>query len=210
MKSYVRSSHGKQMEDYVRSDLSMGTKILFEMGMSYNPSKDPSQLYFPPDRSKVQTDVGRIVTSTPTLNLFSKNSTVLCEVLAQSTPASIVAIADEYRINTGKNLRDLISRAFFGHMKDTLLYILDGAVDRVERDAKLLEDAMVGAGTRNHLLISRLIRIHWNKQYLTEVKQRYSRIYKQDLVSRLRKELRGSYRDLMIAVADSDVSPWRQ
>ena len=69
---------------------------------------------------------------------------------------------------------------------------------------------MAGAGTRNHLLISRLIRVHWNKQHLAEVKHRYGRIYKQDLVSRLRREVRGSYRDLMIAVAESDVSPWRQ
>ncbi|KAK6497966.1 hypothetical protein TWF506_004211 [Arthrobotrys conoides] len=210
MKSYIRSSHFKHMEDYVRSDLSMGTKTLFEMGMEPSQSKDPHQLYAPPDRSKVQLDVQRIITSTPALNLFSKNSTVLCHILAQNTPGYIIAIIDEYRLATGKNLRDLITRAFFGHMKDTLLYILDGAVDKVERDAKLLEDAMVGAGTRNHLLISRLIRIHWNKQHLAEVKQRYSRIYKQDLVSRLRKEVRGSYRDLMISIAESDVSPWRQ
>ncbi|KAF3159497.1 hypothetical protein TWF225_010646 [Orbilia oligospora] len=210
MKSYIRSSHFKHMEDYVRSDLSMGTKTLFEMGMEPSLSKDPNHLYAPPDRSKVRLDVQRIITSTPTLNLFSKNSTVLCQVLALNTPGYIIAVADEYRLETGKNLRDLITRAFFGHMKDTLLYILDGVVDKVERDAKLLEDAMVGAGTRNHLLISRLIRIHWNKPHLAEVKQRYSRMYKQDLVSRLRKEVKGSYRDLMISIAESDVSPWRQ
>lgn len=210
MRSYIRSSHFKHMEDYVRSDLSMGTKIMFDMGMEPSQSKDPNQLYAPPDRSKVQLDVRRVISSTPTLNLFSKNSTVLCQVLAQNTPAYIVAVADEYRLETGKNLRDLITRAFFGHTKDILLYILDGAVDKVERDARLLEDAMVGAGTRNHLLISRLIRIHWDKHHLAEVKQRYGRIYKQDLVNRLRKEVRGSYRDLMISIAESDISPWRR
>ncbi|KAK6518855.1 hypothetical protein TWF281_003546 [Arthrobotrys megalospora] len=210
MKSYVRSSHFKLMEDYVRADLSMGTKALFDMGMEPSASKDPNQQYVQPDQAMALLDVRRIISSTPTLNLFSKNATIVCQILAQSTPGYIVAIANGYRAETGKNLRDLISRAFFGHMKDALLYILDGAVDRVDRDAKLLEDAMVGAGTRNHLLISRLIRIHWNKQHLAEVKQRYRDLYKQSLVNRIQKEVKGSYRDLMVAVAESDTSPWRR
>ncbi|KAK6524299.1 hypothetical protein TWF694_005952 [Orbilia ellipsospora] len=208
MKGYVRSNYYKTLEEYVHSDLSMGTKEFFDMAMADDPSKDPrtpSHL----EQDKIEADTRKIMFSMPSFKLFSKNAMPICQVFAQRTPMQLSAIAHEYKSQTGKNLRDTISRSFIGHMKDTLLYILDGAVDRVERDAKSLEDAMEGAGTRNHLLISRLIRIHWDKNHLAEVKYKYSQLYKQDLVSRIRKEVRGSYRDLMIAVVESDTSPWR-
>ncbi|KAF3934673.1 Annexin-B12 [Dactylellina cionopaga] len=209
MKSYVRSCYYKTLEEYVRSDLSMGTRDLFDMGMEPDESKDP-RMQMMPEYAKIQLDVRKIISATPNYNVFSKNATIACQILTQRTPGQIVAIVEEYKHVTGKPLRDLIGKAFFGHMKDSLLYIVDGAVDKTERDAKLLEEAMVGAGTRNHLLISRLIRIYWNKQHLAEVKFKYSQLYKQELVHRIRKEIKGSYRDLMIAIAESDTSPWRQ
>ncbi|KAF3915967.1 Annexin-B10 [Arthrobotrys entomopaga] len=208
MKGYVQSNYCKTLEEYVHSDLSMGTKEFFDMAMMDHPSKDP-RMPSHPEQDKIEVDTRKVMFSMPSFKLFSKNAMPICQIFAQRTPAQLVAIANEYKGQTGKNLRDTISKSFIGHMKDALIYILDGALDRVERDAKSLEDAMEGAGTRNHLLISRLIRIHWNKHHLAEVKYKYSQLYKQDLVSRIRKEVRGSYRDLMIALVESDTSPWR-
>ncbi|EPS35725.1 hypothetical protein H072_10862 [Dactylellina haptotyla CBS 200.50] len=210
MRSFVRSNYYKTLEEYVRADVSMGTKDLFDLGMEPSPSKDATLNHPPPEIAKTQLDVRRIVSATPSFKLFSKNSIAICQVLAQRTPGQILAIRDEYRNETGKNLRDTIKQAFYGHVKDALLYILDGAVDKVERDVKLLEDAMEGAGTRNQLLISRLVRIHWDKHHLAEVKKRYYEIYRHQLLARIRKEVRGSYRDLMVSIAESDTSPWRQ
>ncbi|KAF3917489.1 hypothetical protein ABW21_db0203183 [Orbilia brochopaga] len=158
MATYVRSCYGKTLHDYVRSDLSMGTKALFEMGLQPHPSKDPpsvKQQYQQPQQQQQLSslDARRIISATPSFNIFAKDSTV---------------------------------------------------------DARLLEDAMVGPGTKHLLLMSRLIRVHWDKQHLAEVKLRYSQLYKQELVNRLQKEIRGGYRDLMVAVAVSDVSPWRR
>lgn len=212
MAIYVRSCYGKTLHDYVRSDLSMGTKALFDMGMAAHPSKDPqgAQQQPQPQPQLISLDVRRIVSATPSYNIFAKDSAVVCQILTQRTPAQVAAIAAEYGRETGKFLRDLIDRAIHGHMKDALLYILDGAVDRIGRDARLLEDAMAGPGTKHLLLISRLIRVHWDKQHLAEVKLRYSQLYRQELGHRLQKEIRGGYRDLMIALAESDVSPWRR
>ncbi|EWC45843.1 hypothetical protein DRE_04850 [Drechslerella stenobrocha 248] len=211
IKTYVRSCYGKTLEDYVRSDLSMGTKALFDMGMEQHPSKDPpgtQQLVY--DYDKLQLDVQRIISATPRYNIFAKHSAALCHVLTQRTPDQLAAIAVEYERETGKALRDLVGRVIFGHMKDALLYVLDGAVDRVGRDARLIEDAMAGPGTKHHLLMARLIRVHWDKRHLAEVKVRYQQLFKQELVHRLRKGIKGGFRDLMIAVAESDVSPWKR
>ncbi|KAK6358845.1 hypothetical protein TWF696_000025 [Orbilia brochopaga] len=215
MATYVRSCYGKTLHDYVRSDLSLGTKALFDMGMQPHPSKDPPDAkqqfqHRQQQQQLVLLDVRRIISATPSFNIFAKDSAVVCEILTQRTPAQVAAIAAEYGRETGKNLRDLIGRAIHGHMKDALLYIVDGAVDKVGRDARLLEDAMAGPGTKHLLLMSRLIRVHWDKQHLAEVKLRYGQLYKQELVHRLQKEIRGGYRDLMVAIAESDVSPWRR
>lgn len=43
-------------------------------------------------------------------------------------------------------------------MEDALLFQLRSAVDKYMHHATLLEDAMAGAGTKDYLLVSRVIR----------------------------------------------------
>lgn len=47
---------------------------------------------------------------------------------------------------------------FSGHMEDALLFQLRSAVDKYMHQAQLLEDAMAGAGTKDYLLVSRVVR----------------------------------------------------
>lgn len=43
-------------------------------------------------------------------------------------------------------------------MEDALLFQLRNAVDKYMHQASLLEDAMAGAGTKDYLLVSRVVR----------------------------------------------------
>lgn len=43
-------------------------------------------------------------------------------------------------------------------MEDALLFQLRSAVDKYMHHAQLLEDAMAGAGTKDYLLVSRVVR----------------------------------------------------
>ena len=43
-------------------------------------------------------------------------------------------------------------------MEDALLFQLRNAVDKYMHQATLLEDAMAGAGTKDYLLVSRVVR----------------------------------------------------
>lgn len=65
--------------------------------------------------------------------------------------------------------------------------------------ATLLEEAMAGAGTKDRLLVNRIIRYHWDKNHMGQVKGAYKQKYRRDLASRLRGELTGNYETLMIA-----------
>ena len=84
-------------------------------------------------------------------------------------------------------------------MEEALLYQLHHAVDKYMHMAKLLEDAMAGAGTKDHLLVERVIRCHWDPNTMANVKGAYHRRYGKNLASRIKGETSGDYEKLMIA-----------
>lgn len=84
-------------------------------------------------------------------------------------------------------------------MREALLFQLRHAVDKYMHAAQLLEDSMAGLGTKDHLLISRTIRFHWDRNELANVKGAYQHRYKKPLASRIRGETSGDYQKLLVA-----------
>lgn len=76
---------------------------------------------------------------------------------------------------------------------------LRGGVDRAMRDATMLEDAMAGAGTKDRLLLNRVIRYHWDKNHMANVKGAYKQRFKRDLGARIKGETSGHYEAVLIA-----------
>lgn len=84
-------------------------------------------------------------------------------------------------------------------MEDALLFQLRHATDKYMHAAQLLEDAMAGMGTKDHLLISRVIRFHWDRNFLANVKGAYQQRYGRSLASRIKGETSGDYRKTLLA-----------
>ena len=84
-------------------------------------------------------------------------------------------------------------------MEDALLYQLRTGTDKAMRDAMLLEDAMSGAGTKDALLTNRVMRIHWDRNHMTQVKGAYQHKYHKSLVARIKGETSGDYEKLLVA-----------
>lgn len=84
-------------------------------------------------------------------------------------------------------------------MKDALLFQLRNGVDKYMHAAVLLEEAMAGMGTKDHLLVARVIRFHWDKNHLANVKAAYQQRYRRSLASRIKGETSGDYQRLMLA-----------
>ena len=84
-------------------------------------------------------------------------------------------------------------------MRDALLFQLREGVDKYMHAAKLLEDSMAGMGTKDHLLVSRVVRFHWDRNYLANVKAAYQQKYRKSLGSRIKGETSGDYQRLMLA-----------
>lgn len=76
---------------------------------------------------------------------------------------------------------------------------LRGGVDRAMRDANMLENAMSGAGTKDRLLVNRVVRCHWDKNHMANVKGAYKQRYRKDLATRIKGETSGDYESLMVA-----------
>jgi Annexin len=70
------------------------------------------------------------------------------------------------------------------------------------RDAQLLNQAItdsVGRKDRDELLISRLVRYHWDKPHLMQVKQEFLRRYGKELESAIKAGCgSGNYREFML------------
>ena len=84
-------------------------------------------------------------------------------------------------------------------MEHALLYQLRTGIDKAMRDALLLEDAMHGVGTKDALLTNRIVRIHWDKNHLQQVKGAYQHHFHKGLVHRVKGETSGDYERLLVA-----------
>lgn len=83
---------------------------------------------------------------------------------------------------------------------ETLLHILNGAVNKGLRDAKLLEQAIraVDEDNREDLLISRATRIHWDPTHLRAVKRAFAKKYHESVGDRIKSVARGSYAEFLL------------
>jgi annexin A7/11 len=90
-------------------------------------------------------------------------------------------------------------------MEEALLFQLRNAIDKYMHAAQLLEDAMAGMGTKDHLLVSRVIRYHWDRNTVANIKGAYQKRFGRSLGSRIKGETSGDYQRMLLACIGE---PW--
>lgn len=193
IKSAYQRRYKTSLERDVKGDLSGNTENLFVMALDAQREDDWVQ----PRHETVIRNVQLLRSATKGLGT---DEVQVFLVFTRSNDAHIRAIAQEYERLHKKSLQKLIKEEFSGHQRQALTYIVDGALNKVARDARLLEDAMAGIGTKNDLLISRLVRIHWDPQHLAAVKREYFNIYHRDLGARIKGETSGNYERMLLTL----------
>ncbi|KAJ7720663.1 hypothetical protein DFH07DRAFT_858376 [Mycena maculata] len=137
------------------------------------------------------------------------------QILAGRTPCHLTEICRAYHnkdTHTRKKpLSEVIKKEFSGDDKHALLFIVRGAEPdpthpdldpRAIRDARLLEETMVGMGTREKPLVMRLVRAHWSRARMEGIKAAYVRIYGKTLLKRVEGETSGTLKDFLRALIE--------
>lgn len=95
---------------------------------------------------------------------------------------------------------------------EVIAHILNGVINRPARDALLLQHAVQDIADKNRadelryeLLISRLVRMHWDKAHLARVKRAYHDKFRRTLEEAIEEATRGDFREFMFELCDTSV-----
>lgn len=85
-----------------------------------------------------------------------------------------------------------------------MAYALNGAINKPNRDAQLIEGCLKRLSTNVDRLIARIIRVHYDSdpRHLLFVKDCYRQRHGRSLESRVRKETKGAYRELLLKILE--------
>jgi annexin A7/11 len=181
----------RRLEDDVDGDLSMKTKDLFRIVLRAEraPNSAPA---IPHQIDRDVAEMHRALTS-------MGEQLAVCNILALRSDGQIRAMSQAYEQRHRKPLRDVLNSKFDGHMQSALLLMFDRACDPIMSDAVQLEAAMAGMGTKDRLLVNRVVTTHWNRAHKDQVKRAYQHRYKKDLIKRIEGETSGDYCRLLVA-----------
>ena len=196
IKQAYQSMYHHTLESAVRDDLSALTERLFSMILSATRQEESAPVL----PQSVDADVEELHRSTE--GKHGTDELKVCSIISSRSDGQIRAIALAYEAKYRLSLEKVLVKEFSGHMKTALVQMVRAGSDRAMRDAILLEDSMAGLGTKDEMLISRVVRCHWDRQHTGQVKGAYKVKYGKDLVQRIKGETSGDYQKILVAMVE--------
>ncbi|KAK2627009.1 hypothetical protein QTJ16_004184 [Diplocarpon rosae] len=193
IKEAYQKTYRRSLEADLKADLSLKTERHFMMVLAANRNEES----MPVVPQQIDRDVMELYKATE--GKLGTDQLMVCNILTQRSNAQISAIAHTYKQKYSKDLETVIKKEFSGHMEGALLYQLRTGVDKAMRDAILLEETMAGPGTKDMLLVNRVVRAHWDRNHMAQVKGAYQHRFRRSLASRIKGDTSGDYERLMLA-----------
>ena len=194
IKQAYHQTYHRTLEADIRSDLSAKTERMYVMILAATRQEDSAAVL----PHNVDADVAELYRATEA-RVGAEQLTV-CSILTNRSDGQIRAIALAYEQKYRASLETVLQREFSGHMEHALVQMLRCGADRAMHDAIALEDCMKGPGTRDELLVSKVVQLHWNRAHMAQVKGAYQARYKRDLIGRIRGETSGDYQKILMAM----------
>lgn len=126
----------------------------------------------------------------------------VCSILTNRSDGYIRALAQAYEHKYRIPLETVLKKEFSGHMEDALVQMVRCGADRAMLGALSLEECMKGPGTKDEMLVSRVVRLHWDRANMSQVKGAYRVRFKRDLVNRIKGETSGDYERILVAMVE--------
>lgn len=183
----------RTLQSDLRGDLSGTTEQMYDMIVAARRAEDS----VPVNPQEIDQAVADLQNSMG--GFVGKNTTQICQILTSKNDAQLRAMAQAYEQRYHKTLDAALKSALSGHMQDALRLLVHRAKNRAEAEAVRLEESMAGLGTKDQLLVQRVVRCHWDRGFMNAVSMEFKRLYKKDLVKRIEGETRGDYEKLMVA-----------
>ncbi|KAJ5652192.1 annexin ANXC3.2 [Penicillium longicatenatum] len=190
--AYEHSFHRSLVQD-VKDDLSMKTADLFTAVLRGARQDE----YVPINHQNIESSARAIHETTA--GRVVNDATEVCAIFARSSDAELRAITHAFQERYHLSLEKHLKECFSGHLEDALVHILRSANDPVMRDACLINSCI---GSADELLVSRIVRLHWNRPHMNQVKLAYRHRFGKDLVSRIRNEVDGDCGRLLVALLE--------
>lgn len=194
IKEAYRHHYHRDLEADVKSDLSMKTERLFLMILAANRAEDSA----PVVPQNIDQDVAELHRATE--GRAGTEQLTVCSILTSRNDAQIRAIAKVYEQKYRLPLEKVLVKEFSGHMEQALVQCVRCGSDRAMRDAMAIEDCMSGMGTRDELLVSRVVQAHWNRQHMANVAGAYQHRFHRSLRQRIEGETSGYYEKALVAM----------
>jgi len=195
IKAQYQQMYHKSLESDVRGDLSAETERMYMMIISARRNEDSAPT-IPQEIDRDADTLHRAMAG------MGKDHAAVCSIITGRNDGQLRAIAHAYQQKYKRPIAKVIESNFSFHMESALLLALARGCDRIKSDADQLEDAMAGMGTKDQLLVNRVVRAHWNRGHMQQVRNAYKQFHKRDLVSRIKGETRGDYEKLMVACVE--------
>lgn len=194
IKQRYQQLYHQDLVSAVKGDLSLKTLRMYEFILAAQRPEETA----PVIPQQVDQDVQALYHATE--GKVGVDQILVCQLLTSRSDGQIRAINQAYQAKYRRTLEDVIKKEFSGHMENALRLTVNRAVDKAKSDADQLEDAMRGVGTKDELLVNRVVRVHWDRAHLQQVKGAYKAFHKTELSKRIKGETRGDYEKLMVAL----------
>ena len=183
----------KPMEAAVQDDLSLKTADMYNTIMAAQRS-DESAPIIPQEIEQQTTRLYEAASSR-----MGNYQRVVCDILLTRSDGQIRALNHVYQQKHREPIAKALEKEFGGHMRQALVLMVERACDKAMTDAVGLEETMKGAGTKDTMLVQRVVRVHWDRAHMDQVKRAYQHRYKRDLIGRIRGEVGGDVEKLLVA-----------
>ncbi|MCJ1251685.1 hypothetical protein MMC30_008920 [Trapelia coarctata] len=196
IKQAYQATYRRTLEADVAGDLSAKTERLFSMILSATRQEESA----PVVPQAIDADVMELQRATE--GRMGTDELSVCSILSNRSNGQLRAIAQAYETKFRLSLEKVLDKEFSGHMKQALIEMVRAASDPAMRDAIRLEECMAGPGTKDEMLVSRVVSMHWDRNHMGQVKGAYKARFKRDLVGRIKGETSGDYERLLVAMVE--------
>lgn len=188
IKAEFQKAYGKPLEKWISSETSGHFRKLLisiiQCNRSMNTVPNPAQCQMDA-QSLYQAGEGR----------WGTDESTFVRIFTQKSGAELDMISKCYQQLRGNTLHNAIDKEFSGDTKKLLHTILEGLQDPPAYFARRIRESVQGIGTND----SRLIRVIVSRCEvdMPRIKQAYQRLYGRDLISDVRSDTSGDYKQIL-------------